>query len=71
MSGIRLATMDPCSSLVTALQLALPFLVEPGISMEACIRQRVRFGRISRGANEAFPGSECAAEWRVLENDMR
>ena len=62
--------MDPCSSLVTALQLALPFLVESGIrNSEACIRQRVYLGRISRRANEAFPGSACAVEWRVMEND--
>ena len=59
------ATMDPRSSLVTRLQHCLPFLAEK--DSEASIRWKVCFGRLSRCTNEAFPRSECAAKWRVIE----
>ena len=59
------ATMDPRSSLVTALQHCLPFLAAK--NSEASIRWKVCLGRLSRCANEAFPGSECADEWRWIE----
>ena len=62
------ATMDPRSSLATALQHCLPVLAAR--NSEASIRWKVCLGRLSRCANEAFPGSECAGEWRwIVEAD--
>ena len=57
--------MYPSSSLVTALQHCLHFLA--AINSEASIRWKVCFGRLSRCANEAFPGSECADDGRLIE----
>ena len=57
--------MDPRLPLPTALQHCLPFLADK--VSDSCIRWRVCLGRLSAGAPEIFPASECADQRRWID----
>ena len=58
--------MDPRLHLLTALQHCLPFLANKNFDFS--IRWRVRLGRLSAGAKEIFPASECADQRRWIDD---
>ena len=58
--------MDPRLHLLTALQHCLPFLAVK--NFDSSIRWRVRLGRLSAGAQEIFPASECADQRRWIDD---
>ena len=57
--------MDPRLPLLTALQHCLPFLADT--NSDSSIKWRMRLGRLSAGAQEIFPASECADQRRWID----
>ena len=57
--------MDPRLPLLTALQHCPPFLAKQ--NFDSSIRWRVRLGRLSAGAQEMFPASECDDQRRWID----
>ena len=58
--------MDPRLPLLTALLQCLPFLAHK--NSDSSIRWKVRLGKLSAGAQEIFPASECADQRRWIDD---